>query len=81
MSFNIFYIFAAFGNFDELSKSCDSPDLDPLDGCLPVDCHKKYNGNKNYFCKSKKLCVKVPPCYSDPHKDMPDVVSKSAIAY
>ncbi|CAH1401380.1 unnamed protein product [Nezara viridula] len=56
-----------------LNKRCDSPDLDVLDNCLPVDCHMKYDGTKNYFSWSELLCVPTPTCYSDPEKELPDV--------
>lgn len=56
---------------------CPSPDLDPFDSCRPVDCHKKYSGNKNYFSHSKMICLPNPTCFADPTKEMPDVVSTS----
>nr|XP_014272619.1 uncharacterized protein LOC106678557 [Halyomorpha halys] len=56
-----------------LNKRCDSPDLDVLENCLPVDCHMKYDGTKNYFNWKDLLCVPSPTCYANPHRDLPDV--------
>uniref|UniRef100_T1I3I2 Uncharacterized protein n=1 Tax=Rhodnius prolixus TaxID=13249 RepID=T1I3I2_RHOPR len=56
-----------------LSRTCISPDLDPLDNCRPVDCHQKYNGEKPYFSRIRNKCIASPACYADPNKNMPDV--------
>ncbi|XP_073994480.1 uncharacterized protein isoform X2 [Rhodnius prolixus] len=58
-----------------LSRTCISPDLDPLDNCRPVDCHQKYNGEKPYFSRIRNKCIASPACYADPNKNMPDVLN------
>ncbi|XP_069695316.1 uncharacterized protein [Periplaneta americana] len=57
---------------DEVKK-CTSIDLDPLDSCLPVNCHMKYAGSRNYYDSKWQRCRKVPTCISDDTKELPDV--------
>ncbi|XP_017770311.1 PREDICTED: uncharacterized protein LOC108558035 [Nicrophorus vespilloides] len=55
-------------------RNCASPDLDPLNKCKPVDCHRKYLGSRNYFNKKWQRCQKVPVCVADPSKELVDVI-------
>lgn len=57
------------------TEVCDSPDEDPMDKCLPVDCIIKYSGSRSYFDLKSRLCVKVPLCESNSNTDLPTVVS------
>lgn len=41
---------------------CNSPDEDPLDSCLPVNCHMKYSGYRGFYSMSEKKCVEIPMC-------------------
>lgn len=41
---------------------CESQDEDPLDSCLPVNCHMKYSGHRGFYSTSKKKCVEIPIC-------------------
>ncbi|XP_075228188.1 uncharacterized protein LOC142328366 [Lycorma delicatula] len=52
---------------------CQSPDQDPLDNCLPVNCHMKYSGCRSFFNHLNQRCQRIPVCMSDPKKEMPDV--------
>ncbi|EEB12328.1 hypothetical protein Phum_PHUM171650 [Pediculus humanus corporis] len=56
------------------SLRCETTDLDPFDGCNPVDCRLKYLGHRNYFNHKRKRCQKVPKCKGDPDKELPDIV-------
>ncbi|XP_046398710.1 uncharacterized protein LOC124165375 isoform X2 [Ischnura elegans] len=55
------------------TEVCDSPDEDPMDMCLPVDCIIKYSGSRSYFDPKSRLCVKVPLCESNANADLPTV--------
>lgn len=41
-------------------KTCQHEDLDPFNGCKPVNCELKYFGKRNYFenprCVPAKVC-------------------------
>lgn len=56
-------------------KMCNTPDLDPLDNCQPVNCQMKYLGYRSYFDQKRLSCVKIPHCLSDPNNELPDLVS------
>lgn len=60
-------------NPDKITR-CETTDLDPFDGCNPVDCRSKYSGLRNFFNHKRKRCQKVPKCEGDPNKDLPDVI-------
>lgn len=53
---------------------CETTDLDPFDGCNPVDCQIKYSGLRNFYNRKRKRCQKVPECIGDPNKELPDIV-------
>ncbi|XP_025413076.1 uncharacterized protein LOC112685424 isoform X2 [Sipha flava] len=44
---------------------CQYPDEDPLDSCLPVNCHMKYSGHRGFYSASEKKCVRIPKCQSN----------------
>lgn len=44
---------------------CENADEDPLDSCLPVNCHIKYSGNRGFYSTLKKRCMPIPMCQSN----------------
>ncbi|KAK6635159.1 hypothetical protein RUM44_000408 [Polyplax serrata] len=60
-------------NPDKIVK-CETIDLDPFDGCNPVDCRLKYSGRRSYFNRKRNRCQRIPKCTGDPNKELPDVV-------
>lgn len=41
---------------------CKYPDEDPLDSCLPVNCHIKYSGHRGFYSALQKKCIPIPKC-------------------
>lgn len=53
---------------------CDSPDLDPLDHCKPVNCHWKYGGTRSFYNNIHRRCERVPLCATNLDRELPDIV-------
>lgn len=53
---------------DAVAK-CNNTDEDPLSNCGPVDCDVHYNGQKSFFNRKLRQCVRVPQCLPNTHMD------------
>lgn len=57
------YIIESFIGYSR--TKCEFPDEDPLDSCLPVNCHMKYSGFRGFYSTSENKCVEIPKCQSN----------------
>lgn len=43
-------------------KLCEFQDEDPLNLCMPVNCHMKYQGHKSLYDFDNRRCIPIPVC-------------------
>lgn len=63
--------------FNHLGHSrikCEFPDEDPLDSCLPVNCHIKYSGHRGFYSTSMNKCVEIPVCQTKNNIDQVNIL-------